>query len=76
MLTRQIAEQPKTLVVIFETGDELLTGLKEFAVKNKLSGSSFKAIGALSSAKLEWFNWETKQYELAVELNEQIELLS
>jgi uncharacterized protein len=62
--------------VIFETGDELLTGLKEFAVKNKLSGSSFKAIGALSSAKLGWFNWETKQYELAVELNEQIELLS
>lgn len=62
--------------MIFETGDELLTGLKEFAVEKKLSGSSFKAIGALSGAKLGWFNWRTKQYEVAVELNEQIELLS
>jgi predicted DNA-binding protein with PD1-like motif len=76
MLSRQIAENPKTFVVIFETGDELLTGLKNFAVKNKLSGSSFKAIGALSGARLGWFNWETKQYEVAIELNEQIELLS
>jgi uncharacterized protein len=73
---RQIAETSKTFVLIFETGDELLTGLKNFAVKNKLSGSSFKAIGALSGATLGWFNWETKQYEVAVELNEQIELLS
>jgi predicted DNA-binding protein with PD1-like motif len=76
MLSRQIAEEPKTFVVIFETGEEILTGLKEFAVEKKLSGSSFKAIGALSGAKLGWFNWETKQYEVAVELNEQIELLS
>ena len=50
MLSRQIAEDPKTFVVIFETGDELLTGLKNFAVKKKLSGSSFKVIGALSGA--------------------------
>lgn len=76
MFSRQIAENPKTFVVIFETGDELLTGLRTFAVKNKLSGSSFKAIGALSGATLGWFNWETKQYEVAVELNEQIELMS
>src|SRR5207253_1046018 len=76
MLSRRIAEAPKTFVVVFETGEELLTRLKNFAVEKKLSGSSFKAIGALSGAKLGWFNWETKQYEVAVELNEQIELLS
>jgi predicted DNA-binding protein with PD1-like motif len=56
MLSRQIAENLKTFVVIFETGDELLTGLKNFAVKNKLSGSSFNAIGALSGTTLGWFN--------------------
>src|ERR1043166_8857499 len=76
MLSRQIAEEPKTFVVIFETGEELLAGLTAFAIEKRLSGSSFKAIGALSAAKLGWFNWETKQYEIAVELTEQIELLS
>jgi uncharacterized protein len=50
--------------------------LKEFATEHKLASASFKAIGALSSAGLGWLNWETKQYELAVSLAEQVELLS
>jgi uncharacterized protein len=41
-----------------------------------LGGSSFKAIGALSYAKLGWFNWETKKYDPACALHEQMELLS
>jgi predicted DNA-binding protein with PD1-like motif len=41
-----------------------------------LAGSSFKAIGALSYAKLGWFNWETKEYDPACVLDEQVELLS
>jgi uncharacterized protein len=41
-----------------------------------IGGSSFKAIGALSYAKLGWFNWETKKYEPACVLDEQVELLS
>jgi predicted DNA-binding protein with PD1-like motif len=62
--------------VIFETGDEVASGLKRFAEENKLAGSSFKAIGALSCAKVGWFNWETKKYEIAADLNEQVEVLS
>jgi predicted DNA-binding protein with PD1-like motif len=41
-----------------------------------LGGSSFEAIGALSHAKLRWFNWETKKYDPACILDEQVELLS
>jgi predicted DNA-binding protein with PD1-like motif len=63
-------------VLIFNTGDELAAGLKQFASEQKVSGSSFKAIGALSSVKLGWFNWETKKYETSVALDEQLELLS
>jgi predicted DNA-binding protein with PD1-like motif len=40
------------------------------------AGSSFKAIGALSRAKVGWFNRETKKYQTAAEFNEQIEVLS
>jgi uncharacterized protein len=39
-------------------------------------GSCFKAIGALRSVELGWFNWEEKTYESAVNLEEQVELLS
>ena len=73
---RIIQQQPKTYVLIFKTGEDLTAGLSSFALEQKLAGSSFKAIGALSSVKLGWFNWETKRYQPSVELNEQIELLS
>ncbi len=76
MRHKVLEERPRTYVLIFETGDELASGLKKFAQEQKLEGSSFKAIGALSSVKLGWFNWETKKYETAVQLEEQVELLS
>ena len=47
-----------------------------FASEQKLASASFKAIGALSSVKLGWLNWETKQYEPSVSLDEQVELVS
>lgn len=71
-----LSENPKTYAVIFNSGDELASGLKKFATEQKLGGSSFKAIGAFSSVKLGWFNWQTKKYETVVDLNEQVELLS
>jgi len=69
-------EHPKTYAVIFDAGDELAAGLKQFAIELKMSSSSFKAIGAFSSVRLGWFNWTTKKYETAVALDEQVELLS
>jgi uncharacterized protein len=76
MRWKQIEEEPKVFALIFQTGDEIADELKKFAKEQHLAGSSFKAIGALSFAKLGWFNWETKQYEPASVLNEQVELLS
>ncbi len=76
MRATKIATEPKTFVMILETGDEILSSLKSFAQDRHLSGSSFKAIGALSQVKLGWFNWETKKYQTAVALDEQVELLS
>jgi predicted DNA-binding protein with PD1-like motif len=71
-----IDEKPKTYVLVFETGDELAEGLLTFVTEQRLAGASFKAIGALSSVHLGWFNWETKKYEESVVLDEQLELLS
>jgi predicted DNA-binding protein with PD1-like motif len=71
-----VDDRPKTFVLVFETNDELSEGLKQFASDQKLASASFKAIGALSSVKLGWLNWETKKYEPSVFLDEQVELLS
>lgn len=76
MRTKLIGDEPKTFALILETGDDVLSSLKTFAQSEFLSSSSFKAIGALSKVELGWFNWETKRYQMAVKLEEQIELLS
>src|SRR6185503_15656601 len=76
MKSRQIDQSPKTFVLVFETDDELAKGLLEFAEQEKLSAASFKAVGALSSARLGWYSWESKKYEPSVTLDEQVELLS
>src|ERR1700691_3410653 len=76
MRWKQIEAKPKVFVLILETGDEIASALQRFSKRQGLAGSSFKAIGALSYAKLGWFNWETKVYVPACVLDEQVELLS
>ena len=76
MRFRQIDDSPKTFILVFETGDEVADGLSRFAKEQNLSSASFKAVGAFSSVRLGWFNWETKKYETVVSLDEQVELLS
>ena len=76
MRFKQIDGQPRTFVLVFQTGDELSATLSRFATEQSLTGASFKAVGGLSSVRLAWFNWETKKYEPSVTLNEQLELLS
>jgi predicted DNA-binding protein with PD1-like motif len=72
----RLAENPTTYAIIFATGDELASGLRSFAVEHHLAGSSFKAIGAFSRVRLAWLNWESKQYQTSVALDEQVELVS
>jgi uncharacterized protein len=66
----------RAYIVVLETGEEVASSLSRFATEHKLAGSSFKAIGALSSAKVGWFNWQTKTYETAAQFQEQVEVLS
>ncbi len=76
MKWRQIEQQPRSYVLVFNTGDELAKALKDFAKEQNLADASFKAIGALASVRLAWFNPETKRYQISVDLKEQVELLS
>lgn len=69
------ADGERTFAVILETGDEIVSSLNEFAQNHKLEAASFKAIGALSGAKLAFFAWEAKEY-LPIPVDEQVEVAS
>ncbi len=56
MRYKLVDERPKTFVLVFETNDELSPGLKNFAFEQNRASASFKAIGALSSAKVQLGN--------------------
>lgn len=65
----------RTFVLIFQTGDEVMASLTQFAGQNHLIGAQFTAIGAFSDATLAYFDWERRQYE-RIPLKQQIEVLS
>ena len=65
----------KTFALIFDTGDEAMAGLVEFARQNQLGASHFTAIGAFKDVTLGYFDWSARDYEKIV-LREQVEVLS
>lgn len=77
MQVRQIHEEQgqKTFVLVFDTGNEVVAGLTDFAKDNDLTAASFTAIGAFGAATLGYFELERKDYK-KIPLNEQAEVLS
>jgi len=67
--------QEKTWVVVFETGEEVISRLQRFCEEHNLSAARFSAIGAFSAATLGYFDWSRKEYE-EIPVNEQVEVLS
>ena len=61
----------RTFAVILQHGDEVLRCLQDFAVRERLGASQVTAIGAMSSARLAFFDWETKTY-LPIAVEEQV----
>ncbi|MEZ4520736.1 MAG: PPC domain-containing DNA-binding protein [Thermomicrobiales bacterium] len=68
-------QQETTYAVIFDTGDEFISGLTGFAEEHGLDASGFKAIGAFQHAKLGYFDIEKKDYK-EIPVEGQVEVLS
>jgi uncharacterized protein len=76
MQTKLLSDQDeRVFAVIFETGEDPVAGLTRFATEQKLSASSFTAIGAFSEALLGYFDWEKKDYD-RIPVKEQVEVLA
>lgn len=65
----------RTFAVVMQTGDEVMTTLKEFAVRERLSAAQITAIGALSDVVLAYFDWQSKKYQ-HIPVREQVEVAS
>ncbi len=77
MKAKQIHEErgQRTFAVVFDAGDEVVSGLTDFATENGLDAASFTAIGAFGTATLGYFDLEKKGYE-KIPVHEQVEVLS
>ncbi len=64
-----------TYVLVLDTGEEVASGLLDFAKKQQIRTASFTAIGALRELTLGYFDWQKKEYE-RIHVTEQVELLS
>jgi len=67
--------EEKVYVIVFLKGDEVLSGLTDFAAKYQVADAHFTGIGAISSATTAWLDLEKKMYRPTV-TNEQVEVLS
>src|ERR1700675_2785623 len=67
-------EPTKQYAVIFYQGDEVYSGLQEFAEKYHVTSAHFTAIGALNDATVGWFNPQRKMYK-KIAINGQHELI-
>jgi len=65
----------KTYAIILAKGDEVMSGLTDFARQNKVASASFTAIGAFSHATVAWFDDSKKEFKLNP-IEQQVELVS
>ncbi|MEX6689805.1 DNA-binding protein [Danxiaibacter flavus] len=65
----------KTYVLIFSKGDEVVSGLTEFAQKYQVKSAHYTGIGDATTAKVGWYDYERKMFKI-IPLNEPAEITS
>lgn len=76
MRSALLAEGPqRTYALVFDTGDEVMAGLLDFAKRNHVDAAALTAIGGFQSATLGYFDIGSKEY-LEIPCGEQVEVLT
>jgi len=65
----------RTFALVFDSGDEVVAGLRAFAKEANLTAARLTAIGAFRDVTLGFFDPDRKEYDKTV-LKEQVEVLS
>ncbi len=76
MKVKVLQEQAeKTFAVVFEKGDEFMSGMLDFARQQRLTAAHFTAVGAFANATLGFFDPDKQDYK-KIPVEEQVEVLS
>ena len=75
MKVTELVKTGRDFELVFGKGDEIASGLAEFAEKYHLKTGHFTAIGALDSAVLGWFDPEKRAYK-KISINQEAEIIS
>jgi len=75
MQATELAATGRTFRVHFSKGDEVLSGLTEFAEKNHITAAHFTGVGAFSSALLAWTNPDIRAFK-KIEVNQEAEVVA
>ena len=65
----------KSYVVVFASGDEVKSGLTEFAQKNNVASAHFSAIGDAANGKVGWYDSTRKMFKV-INIGEPAEVTS
>jgi uncharacterized protein len=68
-------EVQREFALVFDSGDEVMEGIKNFLAQTHVDSAEFRAIGAFSRATLGYFDIDRKEYQ-HIEIGEQVEVLS
>lgn len=69
------ADDTRTLVVVLDTGDEVMGELRSVCTEAGLSAASITAIGAVQRATLGWYDLDAQEYR-QIPVGQQAEVLS
>jgi predicted DNA-binding protein with PD1-like motif len=77
MKSRCVARESdqRTFILILDQGEEAFASISRFAEQEKITAASLTALGAFESAKVGWFDIETRKYN-PIPVKEQSEVLS
>jgi uncharacterized protein len=71
----ELSRKGRSFYLLFAKGDDVRTGLADFAQKNHIVNARFNAIGALDSAVIGWSDRPKKTFKV-VRLDEEMEVAS
>ncbi len=76
MKVTDLGKAGRTYRVNFTRGDEIMSGLTEFAEKNHIKNAHFTAIGAINKGLFGWTDLDRGLAQKKIEINEEAEIVS
>jgi uncharacterized protein len=76
MTVTDLGKSARTYRVRMTKGDEIMSGLTDFAEKYKIKNGHFTALGAINKGLFGWTDVETGKGQKRIELNQEAEIVS